>query len=77
MEKRLIIGIAGSDGREIHDVRVLPNTRVEDVLRQGNLQGFHLAKPEGGMFSATDVLYDAIADGQKVYATKSDVEAGA
>jgi hypothetical protein len=29
------------------------------------------------MFAQNDNVYDQVADGQKVYATKSDVEAGA
>jgi hypothetical protein len=77
MQKRIIIGIAGSDGKEFHDVAILPNTRAGDVLTQLHLTGFQLAKPEGGMFSRQDNLYDAVADSQKLYAVKSDVEAGA
>lgn len=76
MEKRLIIGIAGSDGREFKDVAIVPNTRAIDVLNQLDLRGFQLAKPEGGMFAHKDNIYDAVSDGQKIYATKSDVEAG-
>jgi hypothetical protein len=76
MQKRIIIGIAGSDGREFKDVAILPNTRAIDVLNHLNLRGFQLAKPEGGMFAHNDNLYDAVSDGQKIYAAKSDVEAG-
>ena len=77
MQKRIIIGVAGSDGKEFQDVAILPNTRAIDVLNQLNLRGFQLAKPEGGMFAHADNLYDAVSDGQKLYATKADVEAGA
>jgi hypothetical protein len=76
MEKRIIIGIAGSDGHEFKDVAILPNTRAIDLLKQLDLQGFQLARPEGGMFGHGDNIYDAVADGQKLYATKSDVVAG-
>ena len=77
MPKRLIIGVAGSDGKEFHDVAILPNTRVSDLLRQLKLNGgFQLAKPDGGMFSQQDNLFDAVSDGQKLYVTKSDVTAG-
>ena len=76
MEKRIIIGIAGSEGREYKDVVILPNTRAIDVLNQLSLRGFQLAKPEGGMFAHNDDLYDAVSDGQKIYAAKADVEAG-
>ena len=77
MQKRIIIGIAGAEGKEFKDVAILPNTRAIDVLNQLNLRGFQMAKPEGGMFAHNDNLYDAVSDGQKIYATKSDVEAGA
>ena len=76
MQKRIIIGIAGSDGREFKDIAILPNTRASDVLNQLRLEGFQLAKPEGGMFAHSDNVYDAVADGQKIYAAKADVEAG-
>ena len=77
MQKRLIIGIAGSDGKEFSDIAVLPNTRAIDILKQLKLDGFQLAKPDGGMFAHTDNIYDAVSDGQKIYAVKADVEAGA
>ncbi len=76
MQKRIIIAIAGSDGKEFTDVAILPNTRVSDVLKNLELTGFELAKPDGGMFANTDNLFDAVSDGQKLYATKSDVQAG-
>jgi len=76
MEKRLIIGVAGSQGREFKDVAILPNTGAIDVLNQLNLKGSQLAKPEGGMFAHNDNIYDAVSDGQKVFAAKSDVEVG-
>jgi hypothetical protein len=75
--KRLIIAVAGSEkGQEFHDVAILPNTRAIDVLRQLNLNGFQLAKPEGGFFAANDDIYSAVADGQKLFVAKSDVQAG-
>jgi len=77
MQKRIVIGIAGSDGKEFKDVAILPNTRAQDVLKQLDLRGFQLARPEGGMFANTDDIYQSVADGQKLYATKADVEAGA
>ena len=77
MDKRLVIGIAGSEGKEFKDVEVRPGTRASDLLKALNLTGFALAKPEGGMFGRTDNIFDSVADGQKIYAVKSDVEAGA
>lgn len=76
MEKRLIIAVAGSDGREFKDVAILPNTRAIDVLNKLGLKGMQLVSPAGGMFAHTDNIYDAVADGQKLYVAKADVEAG-
>jgi hypothetical protein len=76
--KQIIISVAGSDGkREFRDVQILPGTKPRDVLAQLNLTGFQLSKPEGGAFDFNDDLYQAVSDGQKVFATKADVEAGA
>lgn len=75
--KQIIISIAGTDGkREFKDVQILPGTKPRDVLAQLNLQGFQLSKPEGGAFGFNDDLYQAVSEGQKVFAIKSDVEAG-
>lgn len=75
--KNIIISVAGSDGkREFKDVQILPATKPKDVLEQLNLNGFQLAKPEGGFFARNDDLYQAVSEGQKVFATKADVEAG-
>ena len=75
--KSIIIAVAGTDGkREFKDVQILPGTKPLDVLRKLDLNGFQLSKPEGGAYAITDDLYQAVADGQKVFATKADVEAG-
>jgi hypothetical protein len=75
--KNIIISVAGTDGkREYKDVQILPGTKPRDVVSKLNLNGFQLSKPEGGAFGFNDDLYQAVADGQKVFATKADVEAG-
>lgn len=75
--KHITIAVAGTGGKkEFNDVAILPGTRSRDVLTKMNLQGFQLAKPDGGAFAHNDDLFAAVADGQKVYATKADVEAG-
>lgn len=75
--KRIVIAVAGSEGKtEYRDVQVLPGTQARDVLDRLGLAGFQLARPDGGAFGHTDDLYEAVADGQKIYATKADVEAG-
>jgi hypothetical protein len=75
--KTLTIAVAGSEGKqEYKDVQILPNTKPRDVLTKLGLNGFQLSKPEGGAFGFNDDLYQAVADKQKVYATKASVEAG-
>lgn len=75
--KNVTIAVAGSGGRkEFQDVSLMPGSRPRDVLAQLNLTGYQLTKPEGGAFGFGDDLYSAVADGQKIYATKADVEAG-
>lgn len=75
--KNIIISVAGTDGkREFKDVQILPGTKPRDVVSKLNLNGFQLSRPEGGAFGFNDDLYQSVADGQKVFATKADVEAG-
>jgi hypothetical protein len=75
--KNIIISVAGTDGkREYKDVQILPGTKARDVVSKLNLNGFQLSRPEGGAFGFNDDLYQAVSDGQKVFATKADVEAG-
>ena len=76
--KQILISVAGTEGsREFKDVQILPGTKPRDVLTQLKLTGFQLMKPEGGAFGFNDDLYQAVNEGQKVFATKSDVIAGA
>ncbi len=75
--KEIIIAVAGSEGKnEYKDVKILPATKVRDVLGKLKLQGFQLMKPEGGAFHFNDDLYQAVEKGQKIFAAKADVEAG-
>ncbi len=75
--KRIIVAKAGTEGKEEYkDVQILPGTKPRDVLGKLGLNGFQLSKPEGGAFGFNDDLYQAVADGQKVFATKADVVAG-
>lgn len=75
--KRVIVSVAGSEGkREYKDVQIMPGTKSRDVLAKLNLNGFQLSRPDGGTYDFNDDLYQAVAEGQKVFATKADVEAG-
>jgi hypothetical protein len=77
-QKQITIAVAGTGGKkEFTDVLILPGTKARDVLDRFKLRGFDLAKPEGGAFAYNDDLFPAVAEGQKLYATKADVEAGA
>lgn len=76
--KRIIVSVAGSEGKnEYKDVQLMPGTKARDVLAKLGLNGFQLSRPEGGAFGFNDDLYQAVAEGQKVFATKADVQAGA
>lgn len=75
--KQIIVALAGSEGkREYQDVQILPGTKSRDVLAKLGLNGCQLSRPDGGVFDFNEDLYQAVADGQKVFATKADVEAG-
>ena len=75
--KRIIVSVAGSEGKnEYKDVQLMPGTKARDVLAKLGLNGFQLSRPEGGAFGFNDDLYQAVAEGQKVFATKADVQAG-
>jgi hypothetical protein len=75
--KNIIISVAGTDGKkEYKDVQLLPGTRPRDVLSKLGLNGFQLTRPEGGAFGHSDDLYAAVAEGQKVFATPDNVQAG-
>lgn len=74
--KQIFISVAGNDRSLDRDVQIMPGTKPRDVLAQLNLTGFQLMKPEGGAFGFNDDLYQAVDAGQKVFASKADVEAG-
>ena len=75
--KHIIIVVPGTGEKPEHkEVQILPGTRARDVLAQLNLSGFQLTKPDGGAYAFADDLHEMVSDGQKVFATKADVEAG-
>lgn len=75
--KRIILSVAGSDGKgEYKDIELLPGTQPRDVLNQLGLHGFQINRPGGGAFGMLDDLFQAVESGQKLFATKADVEAG-
>lgn len=76
MTKTITISMAGTDGKDARDVELPPGTKSRDVLSQLNLVGFQLEKPGGGFFERNDDIYEAVTDGQKLFASKGDVVAG-
>jgi hypothetical protein len=76
VEKEVLVSIAGAEGKKEQPVRLLPGTKARDVLNKLGLNGFQLNKPEGGAFGMNDDAYQAVSSGQKLFATKADVEAG-
>src|SRR4051812_38350992 len=47
--KQITIAVAGTGGKkEFRDVSILPGTKSRDVLAKLDLNGFQLAKPDGG-----------------------------
>lgn len=75
--KSLIIALAGAEGkREFRDLQILPGTKPRDILAKLSLNGFQLARPEGGAFDHNEDIYPLVSSGQKLYLTKADVEAG-
>ena len=76
--KTIRIVVSGKEKPEEKVVRIPPRALVSDVLNQAGLRGFQLSKPapDSGFFAATDVLYPAVKDGAKLFASPADVEAG-
>ena len=75
--KKIVISVAGTEGKqEYKDVAILPATKPRDVLGKLGLNGLQLLKPDKTPFDLNDNLYDAVADGQKVYASPGKVTAG-
>ena len=74
--KTVSLVVAGTDGKKEHPVELVPNVKARDVLTQLNLTGYQLTKPNGGAYAYNDDLYQSVVAGQKLFATKADVEAG-
>ena len=68
--KSILIRTAGTDPVQEKEVLLAPGSRVADAIEQAGLAGFSLANPRGGTFNPGDDLYDAVAPGQKLFASK-------
>ncbi len=74
--KKIIVAVAGTEGTKYYDVQLGPGTKSRDILAKLGLNGFQLSKVDGGAYGWNDDIFPHVADGQKVYATKADVQAG-
>ena len=75
--KKVLVSVAGTGGKqEYKDVQLMPGTKPRDVLSTLGLTGMELTRPDGGTFAMNDNLYDAVENGQKIFAAKATAEAG-
>lgn len=76
--KRVLVVIAGTEGKVEKPVNLLPGTKPRDVLAQLGLNGYQLSRPgpAGGAYGPNDDLFGSVEEGGKVWATKADVEFG-
>ncbi len=74
--KIITIGITGANGKSIKNIRILPDTTVEDIIKDLNLSGYLLQKTDGSAYALADKPFESVVDGGKVFATPGDVEAG-
>jgi len=68
MKKNVALVVDGSG--EIRDLIISPGTTVGEVMTATGLQGYLASKGPGQPFlGPKDDLYEAVADGAKVYAS--------
>jgi hypothetical protein len=68
--KRIAVKVAGSE-QEPMDISIKPGTTASDILNQLNLPGYLLSTSTGSsqFFGEDEVVYPAVRDGDKLYAT--------
>jgi len=71
MSKTVAVLISGAEqGKNLVEVTIERGTRVADILRKLNLDGFILSREGSGQYWANEeTIYDAITDGDKLRAT--------
>ncbi len=62
---------------ERFDIRILPDTTVEDILRSLNLNGYLLLNPDGCVHARSDKPYESVVQEQKIYLCQEDRCCGA
>jgi hypothetical protein len=74
MAKSVALVVAGSG--EIRDLQIGPGTTVKEVMDASRLQGYVVSQgPDQPFLRLDDDLYQAVADGGKLYAS-TPAEAG-
>ncbi len=77
-KKTLIVSVPGAEHPKEIPIDIVPGTKPRDVLQRLSLTGFGLSRPGGGgLIGVNDDLFPLVEDGQKLFATPTNVEAGA
>jgi len=71
--KNIVVTAAGTG--DYRDLQIEPGTTAQDILNELGFQNYFLIKDDGQYrFGATENVYPAVSDGEKLYATsKADV----
>ena len=75
MDKNVAIVVAGAQGQEIKDLTIKPATTARDILRELGVDRYAISKGDGRLFGPHDNVYEAVDDGEKLYAT-AEAEVG-
>ncbi|MBM4400569.1 MAG: hypothetical protein FJ045_01310 [Crenarchaeota archaeon] len=75
MEKNVAIVVAGAQGQEIKDLAIKPGTTARDILKTLGLERYVISTGEGKLFGPRDNVYEAVENGEKLYAS-AEAEVG-
>jgi len=75
VDKNVAIVVAGAQGQEIKDLTIKPGTSARDILKTLGLDRYAISKGDGRLFGPRDNVYEAVDDGEKLYAT-TEAEVG-
>lgn len=70
--KKVLIRTTGEDPPREFQLQLEPGTLVADATEQAGLIGYRLSRPGGAQFEPGESLYDTVADGQKIFAARTD-----
>ena len=75
MDKNIAIIVAGAQGQEIKDLAIKPGTTTQDILKTFGLERYAISTGSGRLFTPRDNVYEAVEDGEKLYAS-AEAEVG-